>query len=175
MFDLTGSSRDAHLTANAVLTAADFDAVAAKLGVQIRRARKIGYVAARQATSAQVVETRWNGKETTNRAEPGDMIVTNLSAQGEALRDRDGHVNNYVVTAERFPQLYEEAGGSGAHGRVYRAKGAVLAIPLPGGFDILAPWGERQTAPAGCLLFNGKEVYGCNGETFAATYEIVPD
>ena len=56
---------------------------------------------------------------------------------------------------------------------MYRAKGVVSAIALPGGFDIVAPWGERETAPAGYLLLNGTEVYGCNQETFVATYEVV--
>jgi hypothetical protein len=49
----------------------------------------------------------------------------------------------------------------------------VDAIRLPGGFDIAAPWGERQQAPSGYLILSGGEVYGNNAETFAATYEPV--
>ncbi len=40
------------------------------------------------------------------------------------------------------------------------------ALPLPGGFDILAPWGERQTGASGYLLLNGDEVYGSSHEAF---------
>jgi hypothetical protein len=47
----------------------------------------------------------------------------------------------------------------------------VDAIRLPGGFDIAAPWGERQRVPSGYLILNGSEVYGSNAEAFRATYE----
>jgi hypothetical protein len=49
----------------------------------------------------------------------------------------------------------------------------VDALHLSGGFDIVAPWGERQTAPDGYLILSGRQVYGNNAETFAATYEVV--
>ena len=48
-------------------------------------------------------------------------------------------------------------------------------MPLPGGFDILAPWGERQTGAAGYLLLNGTEVSGSSWDAFAETYEILAD
>ena len=59
-----------------------------------------------------------------------------------------------------------------AQGAIYRAKGVVSTIPLPGGFDIAAPWGERQTATSGYLLCNGSEVYGNSRTAFEATYEV---
>jgi hypothetical protein len=37
----------------------------------------------------------------------------------------------------------------------------------------LAPWGQRERAPKGYLLLNGKDVYGNNAGTFEATYEMV--
>ena len=171
--DKGSSTGKARLVADTVLTPTDFRSIADQLGAQVIRARKIGYVAALKATSPQVVETRWNGKETSNTARPGDWIVTSLSPQREALRDDDGNVNRYVIMAERFASLYEPADGAGTFGAIHRAKGMVEAISLPGGFDIVAPWGERQTAPAGYLLCNGPDVYGNNQETFAATYEVV--
>jgi hypothetical protein len=166
---------DLRLEADAVLTPADFGRIAEETGAQVVRARKTGYVAARQASKPEVVETRWNGKETTNTARVGDWFVTNLTPKSGALRDGEGHVNTYVILAERFASLYEPTGAQNEFGIVYRAKGVVDAIRLPCGFDIVAPWGERQTAPAGCLLCNGKEVYGNNSETFAATYEVLAD
>jgi hypothetical protein len=77
-----------------------------------------------------------------------------------------------VIEAARFAELYEPAGGESAQGPVYRAKGIVSAIPLPGAFDIAAPWGERQTAASGYLLYNGQEVYGSSKEAFEKTYEV---
>jgi hypothetical protein len=79
-----------------------------------------------------------------------------------------------VIAGARFKELYEPAESAGKDGRrIYRAKGSVLALRLPGGFDIAAPWGERQLAPAGYLILNGQEVYGNNAETFEATYEVL--
>lgn len=166
-------AEDMRLVADAVLTPDDFKRIARALGRRRLRARKTGFVAARQAVKPEVVETRWNGQETTNRAHAGDWIVANLNPQQQPLRDGDGHVNTYVILGERFDDLYEPTGAQSAFGAVYRAKGVVDAIPLPGGFDIVAPWGERQTSPSGYLLCNGKEVYGNNAETFTATYEVL--
>ena len=155
---------------DAVLTPADFARIAAELGATPFRAWKVGYVAARVATEPEQVETYANGKETTNIAHQGDYIVTNLSPLREPLRDRDGQMNVYVIAAERFAALYERTSEKGAHGDIYRAKGVVSALPLPGGFDILAPWGERQTGASGYLLLNGDEVYGSSAQAFEGTY-----
>ena len=163
----------ARLEADAVLTPADFARIAEELGETPVRARKVGYVAAREATTSEMVETRSNGKETTNTARPGDFIVTNLSPQREPLRDRDGRTNVYVIVPERFAALYEPTGEASPHGAVYRAKGIVSALRMPGGFDILAPWGERQTGASGYLLLNGDEVYAASRAAFDATYEVI--
>ena len=161
--------------ADAKLTPADFADIAKELGQTPKRARKVGFIAARRAETSEAVETRWNGKETANIARPGDWVVTNLSPQREPLRDGDGCLNTYVIVQEKFSSLYEPTSENSEHGAVYRAKGVVATLSLPGGFDIIAPWGERQTGPAGHLLLSGDEVYGNNDETFAATYEVAGD
>jgi hypothetical protein len=161
------------LKSKGALKPADFQAIAATLGIAPVQARKSGLVAARRAKRARTVETHWNGKETTNRAGAGDWIVTSLSAGRKVLRDSSGRRNTYVIAGNRFGELYEAvpAKSAGKLGAVYRAKGVVSALRLGGGFDILAPWGERQTGRAGYLILNGEEVYGNNADTFAATYE----
>jgi hypothetical protein len=158
------------LEAEEVLTAEDFERLAVKLGRAPLRARKTGFVAARKAATPETVETRWNGKETTNTAQPGDWIVTNLSPARVPLRDADGHTNVYVIVADRFLALYEPTGKAGPHGPVYRARGTISALPFPGGFDILAPWGRRQATASGYLICNGPEVYGSSKEAFEETY-----
>lgn len=163
----------ARLEADDKLTPVDFAHIAKELGREPLRARKIGYVAARKADRRERVETRWNGRETTNTAKPGDYIVTNLTPQRQPLHDAAGELNVYVISAARFPQLYEATGEDGALGPVYRAKSIVSALPLPGGFDILAPWGERQTGADGYLLMNGEDVYGAGTDAFEKTYEVV--
>jgi hypothetical protein len=162
-----------HLEADDKLTASDFADIAREVGRKPVRARKIGYVAARKAMKRETVETRWNGKETTNTAKPGDYIVTNLSPQRQPLHDAEGHLNTYVISAARFPELYEATGEDSDLGRVHRAKGVVSALRLPGGFDIMAPWGERQAGADGYLLMNGEDVYGAGTDAFEKTYEVL--
>jgi hypothetical protein len=99
--------------------------------------------------------------------------VTNLTAERRLLRDRQGYVNSYVVRVRRFAKLYQPTDGKTRFGAIYQAKSLVSAIRLRGGFDIKAPWGERQRARAGYLLLNGTEVYGSNATTFAATYQVI--
>jgi hypothetical protein len=167
------SASNQHFAADRKLTRADFEQLAAGLSVVPFRARKIGRVAAHQATKAERVDTHWNGKETTNTAQPGDWIVTNLSPHHSPLVDRDGNHNTYVIQASRFADLYEPAGSKVALGPVYRAVAVVRALRMTGGFDIVAPWGERQQIADGYLVLNGEEVYGNQAETFEATYERV--
>jgi hypothetical protein len=89
------------------------------------------------------------------------------------LRDNKGNENTYVVRSGTFPSLYEPVGGQNEFGQIFKATNTVDAIYLSGGFDILAPWGEKQIAGEGYLLWNGRDVYGNNAETFDATYEVI--
>jgi hypothetical protein len=168
------STAQGRFVARHQMTARDFEELASRLSVAVLRARKIGYVAARQARVAETVETRWNGSETVNTAAAGDWIVTSLSPGQQPLVDRDGNLNVYVIPAARFCELYEPTCTVVAEGAVYRSKSEVLAIRMPAGFDIMAPWGERQVGEQGYLILNGGEVYGNNADTFEATYELVP-
>jgi len=163
------------LESKGALSAKDFQAIAATIGVAPVRARKTGLVAAKRAARGRTVETRWNGKETQNRARAGDWIVTSLSFERKVLRDGEGSQNTYVIAGDRFGELYEAAGTRTVArlGAVYRPKGIVSALHLSGGFDILAPWGERQTGRSGYLILNGEDVYGNNAETFQGTYEVL--
>ena len=158
------------LTAQQSLTSEDFRAIGRRLGKAPMKARKIGRVAARRVEARQAVETRWNGKESQNVAEPGDWLVTSLAQDGSVLRDNDGHVNTYVIKAEKFSELYEPTTEAHEFGTVYRAKGIVEALFLSAGFELMAPWGEMQRADVGYLLLNGTEVYGNHRDVFDATY-----
>lgn len=155
-----------------------FEDLARQLGTRARRARKSGLVAARQAAVSERIDTRWNGNETTNTAEPGDWIVTALANAGSLLRDGSGEANTYVIKAQRFPELYDASklaadGEVAAAGAIYEPKGVVDALPVNGGFEIKAPWGETQRAASGYILRNGNDVYGNNRETFEHTYKFI--
>ena len=174
MFEIVkrGLMRDlARLVSDAELSQSDFKAVCDALEEAPVAARKVGFVAARPAHDVEVVSTQWEGEETSNTTEPGDWVVTNLSVDQEVLRDVDGNANTYVIKAQKFSQLYGVTDAANSFGDIYRSKGEVMSVFLPGGFDILAPWGERQNARSGYLLLNGDEVYGNQTETFRATYE----
>jgi hypothetical protein len=162
--------RRVRLLATKQLTEADFRAIAIQLRTPPLRARKLGRVAARTAVISQLIETRWNGCETHQVAEAGDLIVTSLSPDGTVLRDRDGNVNSYVITADRFGRLYEACAEETCFGAVYRPNITVQALFLSGGFELMAPWGEIQRADSGYIVLQGGEVYGNNRETFEATY-----
>lgn len=158
---------------DAPITAEEFRARAAAPGAHAFRARKTGYVAARPAIDGERVETRWNGVETVNHAHAGDMVATNLTPAKAPLRDDEGHVNTYVIRGARFRGLYARDDGATEHGAIHRSIVEVDVLATPDGFDILAPWGERQRAERGYLILNGDEVYGAHEDTFAATYEVL--
>ena len=136
------------ITAPNVLSSEDFDAALSDLCSRPITARKVACVVARCVVQHEVVNTIWNGKETSNIGEAGDWVVTNLSRDGAVLRDMVGNANVYVVRGKKFEELYELAQKTG-EAAVYRARGMVEAIYFEGGYDIMAPWGERQEAARG--------------------------
>jgi predicted acylesterase/phospholipase RssA len=169
----TGFFRKAwRLTSTEPLAPSEFDALSNQLSLTPMPAQKIGFVAARQAELVQKIDTHYEGYETTNTANVGDWIVTNMTPGGKALRDASGRLNTYVITADAFERLYEATEGKSEFGHLYSAKGTVLALKLPGSFDILAPWKERQKGKAGYLIRNGEEIYGIEKSVFHRTYDI---
>src|SRR5262245_45183589 len=161
-----------HLASTEILTGSDFDALAKQLSVDPLLAQKIGFVAARRAATVERVETFSDGHETTNTANVGDWIVTNMTPHGVALRGSGGRFDTYVITADAFERLYEAVGRQSEFGALFSAKGAVSVIELPGSFDILAPWNERQKGKTGYLIRNGEEIYGIEKSIFHRTYDI---
>lgn len=173
-FWMEGQAENRRLISNGLLSVSDFHQIARKHGAAPIRAQKIGKVAAYQTDKEQMVETLWNGKETKNIAKQGDWVVTNLSPDGKVIRDADGNKNVYVISKSRFPELYSETDESSADdGKIYQSDNKVLVLPFPGGFDLIAPWGERQTGEAGYLLLNNEDVYANSKGTFEQTYKIL--
>lgn len=155
----------------------DFLAIADALGSRPVRAKKTGFVSARRSAVQTEIETRWNGRESSITAEPGDWIVTNMTSKRELMRDGQGCLNVYAIRAAAFPSLYVQDGGTTPEGDVYRAISEVDVIALPGGFEIVPPWakipGDIQSSDAGYLILSRGEVYGNAKETFDSTYEFI--
>src|SRR5688572_18144736 len=63
--------RKARLVAQKRLSERDFADIAKTLRKRPKKARKVGMVAARKAARTERIETRWNGKESSNTAEAG--------------------------------------------------------------------------------------------------------
>ena len=176
MFELStldDKDRTQRLTASEAMSPEDFDELAKRLGTKIGKARKIGFVAARQSDKQQLIETLWNGKESQITAMPGDWIVANLTPDLKILRDEGGNANIYAIRVGKFPALYKRHEGENQYGEIYRAISQVECLYLSGGFEIMAPWGEVQRADRGYILRNGTDIYGNHKETFDATYEMV--
>lgn len=167
------TERDGRIVSVIRLDEEAFRIAARGLGAAIGRYRKTAKVAALAATERQIIVTHWNGEETSNTAEPGDLLVTTLDAGGLPARDRDGHSNTYVIGAERFRALYRGTGEPApepGYGALFEARGEVEAFAAPGGFEIMAPWGEMERGEAGYIVLNGEDVYGVAGEVFDRTY-----
>ena len=163
------------LVADTVLTPENFQRIADEIGIPpIERPQNRLSWPSRTATKTEVVETRSNGKETTNTARPGDYIVTNLSPQREPLRDRDGHLNIYVIRAAKFPDLYEPAGERERARRCLPRQGRRLRDPAARRLRHRRPLGRAPDRSERAIsLCNGREVYGVSKDAFDATYEVV--
>jgi hypothetical protein len=174
-FEIARDSRGQRLKSDAKLTPEDFDAIAKQLGTKPERARKFGIVAACMVRDAMTFDTVWASEKTKSEAVPGDWIVTNFGRDGKPITDRNDQVNQYVIKADRFPQLYKRIAGETEYGPRFQAREEteVYGIRFSGGIDILAPWGERQSVASGYLLRNGDEVYANEARSFEKTYEIV--
>ena len=173
----SGVPAKARLFSTEKLTRDDFDQIVSDLqgrGGEVKRARKITFVAGRVATAEERVETRYNGLETTAVARPGDWVVTNLDIHRQILRDGHGNVNQWVIQPDRFKELYRAETGTTEFGVIHKATGVVDVIAFPGGFDIVAPWGEKQVGDRGYILRNGDDIYGIHADAYAATYEELP-
>ena len=172
MFEIvtTGSAKRFRLLAPNGVTLEDYDEIAKRVEEVPFQARKSGLVAAQIAEQQEVIETHWDGVETLKTAKSGDVIVTNLDADGKALKDSEDRLNVYVIDGNRFPELYDPTGEKSEHGEVHRARGVVTALRLTGGFEVRAPWGELQSGDDGYLILNGSEVYGAHAEPFELTY-----
>lgn len=132
--------------------------------------KKQGRVEARPAlNSAKRFTTVLEGgaKETVNKANEGDWVVTNPSGE------------QYIISEKKFLGRYEAADEKG----IYAAKGYCRAIPNPFGkpIEIMASWGSPQTGDERCMIADtcdasGKvdgEPYLIDAEAFAKTYKQV--
>lgn len=165
------------LVSTAKLSPEDFSAIAQALGSRPMRAKKTGFVSARRSAVQTEIETRWNGKESSITADPGDWIVTNMTSKRDLMRDSQGCLNVYAIRAAAFPTLYAKDGGATPEGDIFRAISEVDVIALPGGFEIVPPWakvpGDIQISDAGYLILSRGEIYGNAKDTFDATYVFI--
>lgn len=192
--EFSGKNDLIQVVSDRILSADDFLAIESELktkGIEAFDARRTGFVSAQQVGEGGRIRvaTSFDGVETENWAEPGDWIVANMDksfdnqqppnsdisvAESHVVRDEAGSYDRYVLKPQNFAKRYEATSHRTSQGVVYRSKTPqhpVRAVALPGGFDIIAPWGERQRRSVGYLLLSHGDVYGIYGPSFDMTYE----
>ncbi len=130
--------------------------------------KKQGQVKAHLAVVGEEVTTTLGSgkKETENKANEGDYIVTNPSGE------------QYIISGKKFTARYEATAEDG----VYAAKGSCRAIVNPFGepIEIMASWGSPQTGEADCMIADvctddgssqDGEPYLIDAAAFAETYK----
>ena len=136
-----------------------------------KRYQKVARVRARQATRETAVNTVLadGTQETSNIAEPGDVIVTGVGGE------------RWVVKPETFQTRYVLKRSGKA---IYIARGQIVAFQNPFGRRIcmMAPWGEIQYGSEDCMIADvfdpatqqpAGEPYLIGAEEFAKTYKLV--
>lgn len=162
------------LISDTPLTPEAFHDEARRRGRIIGSYRKLGFFAARPSPGGQVVETAWNGRAMQSVLRNGDVVLTAVAEDGAPLVGSDGRPNTLSLRRDRFEELFEvepaAAPNAETDAAVYRSASVIEAFYLPGGFDIAAPWGGRQTARRGYLLAEDGVVFGCRAATFKQVY-----
>jgi len=140
--------------------------------------RKFQRVHARPAVTGEViVSVTSDGKETTNTASAGDMVVRNLTQAQE----------KYLVGQTSFPRLYKKLGPVDDSWKLYDPIGEIRAIEISQDlrnmlrvgeeFLIMAPWGTEQLCREGDLfvapLPDLDKVYRIARSEFEQTYKPV--
>lgn len=184
-----GKPAQPRLIASEKITASEFDEIASALeefGVTPYPARKVGFIAVRVAEKPEPVHTKYYGQETKNEAMPGDWIAVNMDrdfqtkgisdADAHLVKDDHGNMDRYVIKRLEMKTNYRSTGKTTSQGGVYEAinpEANADVLHLRAGFDILAPWGERQIRQSGVLIRKNGEVYGIYDRAFDKTYERV--
>lgn len=138
--------------------------------------RKFLKTFARKAKEEETIITRTSdGKETINRAYPGDYIVKNQTKAGE----------EYVLTPSKFKKRYQYIKRSKGGFSEYQPTGRIRTIKvtpsflkkfnLPTPFYFIAEWGEKMVVKENDFLacpLNGDEVYRIANKEFFETYKM---
>lgn len=140
-----------------------------------QRYEKYQQIEARPAVTGETVITNTaDGKETTNSAEAGAMVVRNLTAVREC----------YIVPGDKFSARYELIDAVDEGWSRYKPLGEILAIEISKSlaerlevgaeFQVMAPWGSPQRARLKDMFVSPlpdlAEVYRISHQEFEETY-----
>jgi len=138
--------------------------------------QKIKKVFARKAKDVErITTTTSDGKETTNRAKPGDYIVKNQTDAGE----------EYILPPSKFRSRYVYKKRSKAGFSEYEPTGRIYAVEVnkrllkkfgvKNRFYFQADWGSKMVAKEKDFLacpIGGEEVYRIARKEFFETYRV---
>ncbi|MDB5477760.1 MAG: hypothetical protein JWM96_255 [Alphaproteobacteria bacterium] len=140
------------------VTKADFDF---SKGAEYRKAKLLSKSHIRMAEKEEkIISFHSTGKETQNTAMPGDYII-------KTTEKGDG----YIITADRFFEIYEDDAGDA---RYYRNKITRIALLILEDIRFIAPWGEEQNVASGGVIVDaGNYIYGIEKNSFITNYARV--
>ncbi len=140
--------------------------------------QKSGDVQATLAKGGEIIRTiTSSGLETSNTANKGDFIVTNLKTKAK---------ESYILSPDKFQNRYKKIKTISRGTGIYSPKGKVRAISISTSlaktmkwkdqFYIQASWGENQYVEKGdylvCPLSND-EIYRIGKKEFKSTYKVL--
>lgn len=153
-------------------------------GAVILKAEKFGRILARKGQPGEKIIT-WSvdaeGQPLMEKeavvgvdAETGkaDMVVIKADENGTALTDKNGNINEWIITDKVFTKKYEE---DTKRPGLYKPVGGVQKFVKLTESIVLQQWGSEMNIDAGGYvnITNPSDIYGISGRDFQETYKII--
>ena len=151
----------------------------------IVKAEKSGCILARIGVEGEKIETFVeNGTlETVNTVKKDqngylDIVVTMATLDGDAVTDKNGHTNTYIIPRATFEKKYQNSDNISMDEKFFKPTGGVQEfVRIDEDIEIMASWGEVQNLKKGSFLniTNPNDIYGIAFEEFIKTYSFVDE
>lgn len=105
-------------------------------------------------------------------SEPNCYVLTKVDSKGNAIIDKNGHTNEWVVNSDVIERKYEPD-----YSDILKPKGGVQKFVIVPENIILEQWGsETKIAQGGYInITNTDDMYGISERDFNDTYQVVEE